>query len=270
MQNLLLLFARVGNTILFVFLQIICIYLIVNYNQTQRSIFINSSNIFASSFSSRVNSIREYMSLGDKNERLAEENSKLLESLVNLRSQKELPPEVEDTVQRYTLMSAEVINNSIRQKNNKITINKGIKDGIEKGQGVINGDGLIGIINDISNNNATALSLLNMQISIAVKIKRTNEIGELKWDGKLPDIMNMSSVPPHSDVKEGDQIITSGFSTIFPPDLLVGIVKDVNQDKRNGFLILDVELNNDLSSLDFVYIIKNHSAEEQIELEVSE
>ena len=85
MQNLLLLFARVGNLILFIVLEILCIYLIVNYNQEQKGIYINSSNIMSASMLKRYNSFTEYLKLGDKNDRLAEENSKLLEELINLK-----------------------------------------------------------------------------------------------------------------------------------------------------------------------------------------
>lgn len=270
MQNLLLLFAKVGNLILFIVLEILCIYLIVNYNQTQKSIYLNSSNVISSGLYKRVNSFKEYLQLSDKNDRLAEENSKLLEELINLRNAKELPPESVDSIKRYRLLAAEVINNSITQKNNKLTLNRGRNNGIVKGMGVINENGLVGIINDVSANYSTAISILNLQANISVKLRRTSEIGELKWEGRSISRMTMTSVPPHSDVAEGDSVITSGFSTIFPADLYVGKVEQVGKDIRNGFLSLTVAINNDLSSLDYVYIIENMKAKEQKQLESDE
>lgn len=270
MQNLLLLFARIGNLILFVVLQILCIYLIVNFNQSQRGIFINSSNLFTSAFQKRMNNFTEYLRLGDKNDQLAEENSKLLEELINIKSERNLPQDHVDSIQRFELIAAEVINNSIRQKNNKITLNKGRSHGLSAGLGIINNEGLIGITNDVSENYATAISLLNLQTSISVKLKRTLEIGELVWDGRSVKKMIMNAVPPHSQVLVGDSVITSGYSTIFPNGIYVGSVSKVAEDRRSGFLTLDVELNNDLSKLDFVYIIKNLKAEEQVNLESDE
>ncbi|GLR16596.1 rod shape-determining protein MreC [Portibacter lacus] len=270
MQNLLLLFARVGNLILFIVLEILCIYLIVNYNQEQKGIYINSSNIMSASMLKRYNSFTEYLKLGDKNDRLAEENSKLLEELINLKSVIQLPEEKVDSIRRFRLMPAAVINNSINQKNNKITINKGADQGIKKGQGVINNEGIVGIISDVSSNYATAISLLNLQTNISVKLKRTKEIGELQWDGRSVKRLTMNAVPPHVEVLQGDSVITSGYSTIFPGDLFVGVVEDVKQDKRNGFLSLEVLLNNDISRLDYVYVIENLKAMEQLELEADE
>ncbi len=267
MHNLLLLFARVGNLILFVALEILCIYLIVNYNQTQKGIYINSANIISGSFYNRLNSFTEYLQLGAKNDRLAEENSKLLESLINLRSAKEIPAAQVDSTFKFKLISAAVINNSIWQKNNKITLDKGSKNGIKKGMGVINNEGIIGIISDVSDNFAAAISILNLQTNISVKLKKTLEIGELKWDGKSSKKMIMTSVPPHVSIIEGDSIVTSGFSTIFPPDIYIGSAGKVENDIRNGFLSIEVILNNNLSSIDYVYVIENIFAAEQLEIE---
>ncbi len=270
MQNLLLLFSRVGNLILFILLEIICIYLIVNFNQDQNSIFVNSSNIFSSSLYKRKNAFTEYLQLGDKNDRLAEENSKLLESLINLRNAKELPPESIDSVKKFRLISAAVINNSTRQKNNKLTLNKGSNHGLKKGMGVISEKGLVGIVSDVSNNYATAISILNLQTNISVKLKRTKEIGELKWEGSSVKRMTMTSVAPHTEVFTGDSVVTSGFSTIFPAEIYVGSVIKSEPDRRSGFLSLDIELNNKISSLDYVYVIENIKAEEQLILEADE
>lgn len=270
MQNLLQLFARVGNLILFIILEILCIYLIINYNQDQKGIFINSSNIISSSAFKRYSSFTEYLTLGEKNDRLAEENSKLLEELINLKSFRQLPPEKVDSARRFRLVPATVINNSIKQKNNKITLNKGSNQGVYRGQGVVNNDGLVGIVSDVSKNYSTAISLLNLQTNISVKLKRTNEIGELQWDGRSVRKMKMNAVPPHVEVIVGDSVVTSGFSTIFPPGFFVGKVEEFSNDKRNGFLTLDILLNNDMTSLDYVFVIENLKATEQKEIEANE
>ncbi len=76
---------------------------------------------------------------------------------------------------QFKLIPAAVINNSISQKNNKLTINKGSNHGVYRGQGVVNNAGLVGIVSDVSKNYATAISLLNLQTSISVKLKRTND-----------------------------------------------------------------------------------------------
>ena len=270
MGNLLLLFARVGNLILFIILEILCIYLIVNFNHSQREIFLNSSNLFSGYINKKVNSTTDYFKLSSLNNSLADENSKLLEELINLKAQSSPPEDELDALAYYHLIPAKVINNSVRQKNNRITLDKGNADGLEVGLGIINEDGLVGIISNVSKHYATAISLLNLQTNISVRHKSTGEIGELKWDGLSINSMTMSAVPPHAAINPGDTIITSGFSTIFPEGLHVGNVTDIETDKRNGFKLLKVRLNNNLSSLDYVYVIKNQRAAEQLELEADE
>jgi len=92
----------------------------------------------------------------------------------------------------------------------------------------------------------------------------------LQWDGRSVKKLTMNAVPPHVQVQKGDSVITSGYSTIFPSDIYIGSVVEIKNDKRNGFLSLDIELNNDLSKLDFVYVIEHLKAQEQLELESDE
>lgn len=267
MQNLLMLFARIGNLILFIFLEILCIYLIINYNNEQKSIFLNSSNLFSANLNKRVNNFTGYLKLRDNNETLAEENAKLLEELINLKSKTLIPSEEIDSQFQFALLTAQVINNSVRQKNNQLTLNKGRKHNIQRGMGVINEYGLVGIVNNVSENFSTAISILNLQSNISVRIKRTGDIGELSWDGRNIKRMTVSAIPPQVEVELADSIVTSGFSTIFPPNLYIGSVVNIEKDKRSGFLSLDVELNNNLSNLNFVYVITNIASKEQLELE---
>ncbi|MEM1123036.1 MAG: rod shape-determining protein MreC, partial [Bacteroidota bacterium] len=237
MRNLVLLFLRFGHFILFVLLELLCLYLIVNYNRKQRAIWDNSSNIFMGKFSERYNDFTNYFSLQDRNAVLAAENARLKEKLINYGLTTEL---VRDTSAipidlQYELLSAKVTNNSTNKSNNNVVINKGARDGIKPDMGVISQDGIVGIITKVTDKYAVANSLLHRRTSISAMIKRNNAYGGLRWVGNNPRIVNLTAIPKHHPVEVGDTIVTSGYSTHFPPDLLIGVVEETSLPEGSNF-----------------------------------
>ncbi|MCJ7804558.1 hypothetical protein MUP35_02385, partial [Patescibacteria group bacterium] len=63
---------------------------------------------------------------------------------------------------------------------------KGTKNGIKQDFGVITDKGILGIIDQTSKNYATVLSVLNSESNISAQLKKSNQFGTLKWDGKSP------------------------------------------------------------------------------------
>ncbi len=268
MRNLVLLFLRFGHFILFILLEIFCLYLIVNYNRKQRDIWANSANIFWGYSSEKWNDWTNYLSLQDKMDELALENAKLKEKLINY----ELSPIVEkDTLQtlnqQYELLSAKVASNTTDRPNNYLTINKGIKDGVRKDMGVISENGIVGIIREVRNDYAAVNSLLHRRTFISAMIKRTGAFGELKWVGTNPQIVNLGSIEKHNIVAVGDTIVTSGYSTHFPPGLMIGTIASTELPSGNNFHNIKVRLSNDFGTLRYVEIVKNRKQTQQLELE---
>ena len=93
-------------------------------------------------------------------------------------------------------------------------------------------------------------------MQVSAKLKRGNILGELKWRGIDPSKVTLEAVPKHADIVIGDTVVTSGYSTIFPEDFMIGLVESFNLE-RNGFYNVSVKLNNDFYSLDRVYVVKN-------------
>ena len=256
MQNLLLLLTRYSSILLFVLLELVCVYLIVNFNQRQRSIFLNSSSAISASVLNRYNTFTSYVDLNRINDSLQLENANLLKEILNTPSLLHGPDTVMvDTAQRYEIIPAEIINMSISSRNNSITIDKGFSDGIEEGMGVISKDGIVGIVQNSSKNYAQLISLLNTQMKVSAKLEKSGIIGELSWEGRDPRFAVMEAIPKHALITIGDSIVTSGFSTIFPKDYLVGFVEEINLE-RNGFYSLEIRLNNDFYSLSRVYVVR--------------
>ena len=261
MQNLLIFLAKFGNTLLFVFLEILCIYLIINYNQTQKEIYLNSSGLFSGYILDKKENFKSYVGLKKVNEQLHQENAKLLQRNFNYgRPQVSIDTIQRDSSTRYLLRPAGVINNSVRFRNNNITLDKGAEDGIKKGMGVISNDGLVGIIRNTSNNYSQAISVLNSQTKISAKIKRNHYHGNLVWKSRSPLRMQLEAVPKHADIQTGDTLITSGFSSIFPEGIMIGTIENFEVPAGSSNYEINVILSNDLAKLHRVFVIENFEA----------
>jgi len=272
MRNLWIFINRYNAFFLFVIFFTIGVVLTVKNNAYQRSVTFNSTNEVVGQAYERLNVFKKYMNLGAVNDSLAVENARLNTALIalkNLDSAKNTV--VKDTANKiqYTYLAARVIKNSITLRNNIITINKGSNDGIENGMAVISaGRGVVGIIRDVSPHLATIESLLNKDAKISVSIKSTKALGSLVWGDRNSDYRKayIKDIPNHFKVKLRDTIITSGFGS-FPPGIPVGTVSNRGISTGDNFLTIEINLFNDFSTLQYVYVIKDKLAQEQKALE---
>jgi len=268
MRNLIALLIRFGSVITFVVLEIVCFVLIVNYNASQKDIWINSSNLFSGTILEKKNEISSFLELDDLNKKLQDENARLKESLLLANG---YSAEIEvDTNLQYEYIPASIFSQEYRLRNNHLTIDKGFRDSIKIDMGVINEDGVVGIIKRTSEKYSLAISLLNTQTRISARIKNSNYFGNLYWEGKDPNKMTLETIPRYAEVKVGDTIVTSGYSAIFPQGIDIGIIDHFDLKKGTSNLNIEVKLSADMTNLKTVYLIKNKDKEEIIELEEDE
>jgi len=168
--------------------------------------------------------------------------------------------------QKYEYSVAKVINNNFTKRNNTLTINKGTKHGLSADLGVINSNGVIGVIESISPNFATIISILNKNSNINVRIKNSNHFGTLTWDGITHTTTQLIDIPRQASIKIGDTIISGGKSAIFPEGINIGVIKDFKFE-NNKYQQINVLLFNDMSAIGYVQIIKNLQKSEQKNLE---
>lgn len=272
MRNLWIFINRYNAFFLFVIFFTIGLVLTVKNNAYQRSVTFNSTNEVVGHAYEKLNVFKKYMNLGSVNDSLAFENAKLntaLLALKNIDSAKNTVVKDTATHVQYTYLAARVIKNSITLRNNVITINKGALDGIESGMAVISaGRGVVGIIRDVSPHLATIESLLNKDAKISVSIKSTKALGSLVWGDRNSDYRTayIKDVPNHFKVKLKDTVITSGFGS-FPPGIQVGTISNRGISTGDNFLTIQINLFNDFSTLQYVYVIKDKFAEEEKALE---
>ena len=237
----------------FIALELLCAWLIVRNNQYHGAQFFNSSNAVAARLLNISQNVNDYLQLRKVNEDLALENARLRQQL-----EKKISPLIKDSVlvQRYDFVSAKVVNNSVDMFRNFITINKGEDDSIAPGMAVINSNQAVGKVKSVSSSFAVIISLLNLDEYVSATIKRTGNFGTIRWDGRDPRITTLQFIPRHVNPLPGDSIVTSGYNSIFPPDVLIGIIRRAHLP-TNGPWKIDVELAQDFSRLQHVEVVRS-------------
>ncbi len=270
MRNLLRFLWKYSNFVLFILMEVFCLYLVFQNNSFQKAGWINSSNAFVGNVFTTVNSIKEYFALKETNELLAAENARLRnQSLGSYAKYITTVTVINDTVlkQQYTYIPAEVVNNSVNRRNNYLTLNRGYKQGITGDMAIITSNGIIGYTKDVSANFCTVLSILNKDAKISAKIKRFGELGSLIWEGGDYRYGLLQDIGTHVKIAKGDTIVTSNFSDIFPSNIAIGTVESFAPREGGEFYNIKVKYSANLKNVTHVYIINNILREEKKNLE---
>jgi len=249
--------------LLFLLLLGIALSLTIQSHSYHRSKFINSANGLTGGVYSLSNSFDQYFDLKDENKLLSEENKRLREQLLN--SSQNLDSSYIDTKYsetKYRVTIANVYKNSYSLTNNILTINKGKNDSIKQDFGVITSKGIVGIIDNTSNNYATVLSILSKTSRINAKLKSTRHIGSLKWNTDNPEFVQLEDVSKFAPVKVGDTIETGGESSIFPQGIGIGTIASFEIDITGDTYNIEVKLFNDMTNIGTVYILENLDSSE--------
>ncbi|MFL5765201.1 MAG: rod shape-determining protein MreC [Bacteroidia bacterium] len=270
MRNLVVLIWKNYFFFLFLILETICISIIVQNNNFQKASFVNSSNAVSAKVLSTAENIQQYFYLKDVNEKLAKENAELhSHDLLSFSMLVNDQYVVNDTVyrQKYTYTSAKVVNNSTNRRNNYLTLDKGSKQGIKNNMAVISSTGVVGVVKDVSDNFCTVISLLHSDLTISSKLKKDGSFGPLSWDGANFSVATLNDIPTHVRLKEGDTVVTSQYSKMFPENVMIGTVQSYYPEPMKPFFTVKVNLSTDFKKLTYVYIVQNKLREEQEELE---
>ncbi len=261
MQQIIYFYNRLKYFLFYLILLIISFIFTINNFNFHKSKFTNSASEVTGYLFSVSSDIKDYLNLKVENEALSEENTRL-KNLLELKNTsfpiKENTKIDANYFQKYTYTKAKVINNTYNKTFNYIIINKGNNSGIESEMAVINSKGVIGIVENTSQNYSKVRSILNKKSKINVRIKgNTFYFGTLKWDGKHYTTVQFYDLEIQAPIKIGDTIETGGMSTIFPTGIPIGKASKVYNGSITTHYKIDVELFNDMSNIGYVYIIKN-------------
>ncbi len=270
MQQIIRFLTKNSITILFLLLFGIAFFLTIKSHSYHQSVAFNSSNKVSGFMYEKVNNVKAYLALKEENELLAEENAHLQQLLYNSRviidSAFTVNPNLH-LANDYQVMKSLVIKNVYAKKRNYLTIKGGKSNGVKKDMGVINSNGVIGIVENVSNRYATVQSILNLKTKIAAKIASTDHFGTVVWDGKNAGYVQLIDIPKLANLHKGDTVVTGGSSTIFPEDIPIGFVDQVFTSETSNFYTINVRLFNDMTRLQAIYLIENIALDEITELE---
>ncbi len=253
--------------ILFAVLELLSVCIIIFGNEIIKTRFFSEIRKTEAKVFAVFENIRYYLSLKETNTELVEENLKLREEIFALKAEIEEYQakgySMSDSLvyDGYSIIPGKILKNSLTQRINHVIINKGSMHGVKPDMGVITQNGVLGIVTNVSENASSVLSILSKNTGISAKIKSTGTIGPMIWEGRDTKHMCMPEIPHHIEISEGDTVCTSGYSSVFPPDIELGTIESISMTKA-GFKKAVVRLFEDYSSIHFVSIVNNGKTEE--------
>lgn len=274
MERLFLFFYQYRAFFTFLFMEVICAWLIIENNHYQGARFFNSSSSIVASLNTFSQGVREYFLLRKINSTLAEENAVLRTRLEQMNQyQYALANNHPDSVKldsavikQYDFISAKVVANTVNRYTNFLTINKGADDGVEKGMAVISPLGIVGKVKTTSKHFSVVTSILHIDVQVSVVIKSSGYFGTVQWDGRDPDYVKLKFIPKHLNPVKGDTIVTSGYNAVYPEGIMVGVVDEVKKDEKM-YYDLTVKLSQDFRKLSYVEVVRSFLRHERDSLE---
>ena len=259
MQNLLKILLRYSNFLVFIALEVAAFLLISLNNAYPRSAILSTANDWVAWQNEMVSEVSGYFSLRSQNEQLAAENAALRNQICSMKSA--------DSIPAMHYMPAKVVQMTTGKLHNYLTIDKGSKDGIVRGQGIRNSDGAVGIIRTVGTNYSVVLPIINTHTNLSCRFAKNDYLGTLKWDGKDSRFAQLADVAAHMVVNEGDTIVTSGLSPALPEGIPVGIVENSVLKEGDSYHTIRVRLHTNFKRLKYVEVVQNTHQHELEELQ---
>ena len=276
MRNLIEFIKKYNHWFVFVLLEVVSFVLLFKFNSYQGSVWFSSANAVAGKVYELDAAVKNYFSLTKINQQLNVRNlyleqtvRKLSEQVDELTEQKDsswLARTQEQVLKECKLIPAKVITNSLDKRDNFITIDKGRADGVRKDMGVACGNGVVGVVYMVSEHYAVVIPLLNSKSNLSVTIRERGYYGYLHWTGGRADLAYVDDIPRHAHFRLGDLVETSGYSSIFPPGIIVGQILHVYNSADGLSYRVQVRLTTDFGNLRDVCVIDNTAMEERINL----
>lgn len=260
---------RLLGAAIFILLEIAALALLKRSTVLQ-DIWINRASHFVmGKLWSSGETVRNHFSLEKQNETLFLENCRLKEELRAYEAAGERRTEEEASVspsRKFQYIPATVSKISRNNSHNYIILNKGSEDGVVPYSGIISEEGVVGVISAVGRRYSYGLTLMNTNVSISSRVGKTGIVGPVVWDGRHSDKGVLKDLPLHFDVNPGDTIYTSGYSSIFPPDIPVGVTgsTSIADGSTNE---TELTLFQNFSCLRYVTIVQNPAREEIAKLE---
>ena len=255
-----------GHWIVFLILEVASLVLLFRFNAYQGSVWTTQANDVVGRVLEGRQRLIAYSQLGEANRQLTEMNLQLQSELDVVRHRlTELEHESSATERAVASqlagihrIPAQVVSNSIRDRENYITINRGLADGVQNEMGVVCGTGVVGIVYQAGQHYSLVLPVLNSRSSISCRLHDTEYFGYMKWNGGSPLLAFIDDIPRHAKIKVGEMVETSGFSSVFPAGIFVGKVRRILNSDDGLSYKLEIGLSTDFARLRNVSVIEGN------------
>lgn len=276
MHNLTEFLAKHNHWFVFLVLEVVSMVLLFRYNSYQGSVWFSSANAVTGKVYEWDSAVESFFSLSGVNSQLTQRNA-FLEQQVRMlddsiarltRSQEAAVTRLSSMVpfQGCRLIPAKVVANMVNRYDNLITIDKGSADGVKRNMGVVCGMGVVGIVYLVSEHYSIVIPALNSHSNISCTIQRRGYFGYLRWRGGSSQLAYLEDVPRHAHFKLGDNVVTSGYSSVFPPGVMVGKVLHVFNSADGLSYRVQVKLSTDFARLRDVCLVDDSALQERIDL----
>lgn len=276
MHNLIEFLAKHNHWFVFLVLEVVSMVLLFRYNSYQGSVWFSSANAVTGKVYEWDSAVESYFALSGVNSQLTQRNA-FLEQQVRMlddsiarltRSQEAAVTRLSSMVpfQGCRLIPAKVVANMVNRYDNLITIDKGSADGVKRDMGVVCGMGVVGIVYLVSEHYSIVIPALNSHSNISCTIQRRGYFGYLRWRGGSSQLAYLEDVPRHAHFKLGDNVVTSGYSSVFPPGVMVGKVLHVFNSADGLSYRVQVKLSTDFARLRDVCLVDDSALQERIDL----
>ena len=248
----------------FIILEIASVLMLSRNNQIQRLWIARISHGFMARTWGASQSVSNYFSLKRQNDELALENDRLQKLVRGYElAAREADPASKPVLadNGFNYIPATIIKSSTNTQHNYLIIDKGSEDGVMRNSGIITDKGVIGIVDAVSSHYSYAISFLNTELFISARLGNSGAVGPLAWDGTGSDRAILKEIPLQFKFAPGDTVYTSGYSTIFPPDIPIGVAgesKIINGATNE----IKVDLFPNHKALKYVTIVSNTRAAE--------
>lgn len=252
--------------------------MLVRYSETYGVVYADVANEITGRINVQYNKVQNYFHLKENNKLLLEENTRLKNMLrTNFESPDTARVVVHDSTVRDTAghdrkfvwLPAKVINNTVSQQLNYLTLHRGANQGVKKDMAVIGPQGVVGTVIEVSENFSRVMSMLHRNSKVSSMLKKGSIPGTAQWDGKDPHYITLRNIPKSVPVAKGDSVVTSRYSANFPSDLMVGVVNAVSNDPGSNFLIIRLKTATNFYNLEYVNLVENVQWDEQRRLEAA-
>jgi rod shape-determining protein MreC len=274
MKNLIAFIAKYNHWFVFVILEAISAVLLFQFNSYQGSVWFSTANVAAGKIYAWNSEIESFFSLTKVNEELTQRNIYLEHQVTQLSNRISkltddgsfLHSNQLQMLANYKLIPAKVVTNETNKRDNLITIDKGAADGIKKDMGVVSGTGVVGIVYMTSPHYSIVIPVLSSQSNISCTIEKRGYFGYLHWNGGPSSLAYVDDIPRHAKFRRGDNIVTSGYSSIFPEGIMVGKVGYVFNSADGLSYRVQVHLSTDFGRLRDVCVIADESMKERLQI----